>query len=302
MASKLQLERYPDDKHVFSFSDTLYEDADCYRFLLEGLCYLLSVSSSWVPRAEAFPDYRVAETVPIESYSGNPAWRRFLADLRAEAMTRIPQFSWLVDGRDVWEVFRDVRFLGNSSVDPCSRVLKRELRDAWLKATFQNRSEVTVVVGIGPDERHRFEGGPQRKGFGPMMRAEGWNAAAPMLDCFEGEVGWPTYIEKAGIERPRLYKYGNIHNNCGGFCCKAGQAHFENRYYRQHERYLYDAMMERKLIAYLGANVSMLTDRSGDGKKKPLTLDEFAAELRQKPGTALKYMMKPGESGCGCAL
>ena len=35
------------------------------------------------------------------------------------------------DGRDVWQVFEDVRFLGNSRIDPCSRILKRDLIRKW---------------------------------------------------------------------------------------------------------------------------------------------------------------------------
>ena len=38
----------------------------------------------------------------------------------------------LADGRDIWGVFNDVRFMGNSRIDPCSRVLKRELFRKWI--------------------------------------------------------------------------------------------------------------------------------------------------------------------------
>ena len=40
-------------------------------------------------------------------------------DIGAELVT-------LIEGRTPWEVFRDVKFLGNTRIDPCSRVLKRE--------------------------------------------------------------------------------------------------------------------------------------------------------------------------------
>ena len=32
----------------------------------------------------------------------------------------------VIEGRTPWQVFKDVKFLGNNRVDPCSRVLKRE--------------------------------------------------------------------------------------------------------------------------------------------------------------------------------
>jgi hypothetical protein len=54
------------------------------------------------------------------------------------------QPTTVAEGRDPWQVFFDVRFLGNTRIDPCSRVLKRELlrppamsKDealAWLRA------------------------------------------------------------------------------------------------------------------------------------------------------------------------
>lgn len=42
------------------------------------------------------------------------------------------EFIRLADGRDIWQVFRDVKFLGNTRIDPCSRVLKRELMRKWV--------------------------------------------------------------------------------------------------------------------------------------------------------------------------
>jgi hypothetical protein len=44
------------------------------------------------------------------------------------------QPTTVAEGRDPWQVFFDVRFLGNTRIDPCSRVLKRELLRAWLEA------------------------------------------------------------------------------------------------------------------------------------------------------------------------
>jgi len=56
--------------------------------------------------------------------------------------------------------------------------------------------------------------------------------------------------------------------------------------------------MEQKLGALLGKPISMLTDRSGGGGKRPLTLDAFARRLIAQPGQRYEYL--PGESGCGC--
>lgn len=299
LAAKLDMAAHPDVEHRFSFTDTLYEDADCYRFLVEGVAYLLGRKlNSRIPAADEFPDYRVDPSVRIEDYAGNPEWRAFLANLREDAIRAIPELNWLVDGRDIWEVFRDERFLGNSRTDPCSRVLKRELRDRWINENFDPANTV-ITIGIGPDEQHRFNDG-QGKGFQPRLAAAGWQAAAPLIGTLEGEIGPRPYVLRAGIALPRLYSFGYDHANCGGTCCKAGQAHWQNRHDVQPERYAYDAMMERKLIAYLGGGISMMSDRIGGPTKKPLTLDEFAKRLAANPQMKIEWL--PGDAGCGCAI
>lgn len=59
------------------------------------------------------------------------------------------------------------------------------------------------------------------------MIKDGWIVKAPLCD--------PPYINKnemiknlrlLGIKPPRLYSMGFAHNNCGGFCVKAGKGHF----------------------------------------------------------------------------
>lgn len=291
LAAKVDMERNPAAEHHFWFADTLYEDADCYRFLLEGVAFL--VGRPWTPPAAGqFPDYRMLGDFDFATYAGNPEWRAFLADLRVQAAERLPELTWLVEGRDPWEVFRDSRFLGNSRVDPCSRSLKRAVLDTHRLANT-NAAEAVFLLGIGPHERHRYDRLAER------MAADGWRYEAPLLTGMEGEFGPFGYLSDAGIERPRLYRLGYMHNNCGGFCIKAGHGHYHNRLRVSPERFAYDAMMERKLSEYLGKTVTMLTDRTGDNVKKPLSLDAFA-DLASRQTSLFEY--EPGTSGCGCVL
>jgi len=60
------------------------------------------------------------------------------------------------DGRDVWTLFMDQKFVGNSLVDLCSRILKRELMDKHLFAHFKPH-ECISHVGIDISEIHRYE-------------------------------------------------------------------------------------------------------------------------------------------------
>src|ERR1700743_2722315 len=56
---------------------------------------------------------------------------RFLGE--AAANVGVP-VTVLMEGRNPWHVFFDERFLGNSRVDPCSKILKRQTADNWLIA------------------------------------------------------------------------------------------------------------------------------------------------------------------------
>ena len=101
--------------------------------------------------------------------------------------------------------------------------------------------------------------------------------------------------KREGIRLPRLYELGFAHNNCGGFCVKAGQGHFANLLRAMPARYAKHEALERAMRAYLGKDVSVLTDRRGDGKKKPLTLRDL--RMRIESGAQVDAF---DIGGCGC--
>lgn len=312
-AAMIDKRRHPDALHRLVFTDTLYEDADAYRFLIDGAAMFFDRSLNWSVRADDFPDYRVPEDTPIEEYQGNPEWRAFLADLRARTIDAFPDMVWIVEGRDPWEVFRDRSFIGNSGVDPCSEGLKRLPLARWRSGACHRIGELfgppdVFTVGIGEHEQHRFYGDAKSLGILRANAKDGWLYEAPLIALNDALLRGEQFsddilrlllapLDAFGLERARLYLLDYLHNNCGGFCCKAGQAHWANRFRVQPKRYAYDAMMERKLITFLGVNVAMLTDRRG-GDKKPMPLDTFAQRLCEEPTSEFEYL--PGESGCGC--
>lgn len=209
---------------------------------------------------------------------------RFVAEAAANVGGHLEEVS---EGRDPWQVFFDVRFLGNTRVDPCSRVLKRELLRKWLEAECDPENTV-VYLGIGWDESHRFY--RAKKHWTP------WRVSAPMCDpphLDKSEV--LAWLEREGIEPPRLYGLGFAHNNCGGFCIKGGQAQFEVLLRTFPDRYRYHERREQELRDYLGKDVAILRDRTG-GQLRPLTLREFRERLEVQP--ALFDETEWG--GCGC--
>ena len=110
-------------------------------------------------------------------------------------------------------------------------------------------------------------------------------------------------LDQLGIAKPRKYAMQYAHNNCGGFCCKAGHAHYANRLRVDREGYAYDEYMEEQLRRFLASpgarsgNYSMLTDRTGDGKKKTLTLKTLRERLEQDPQLESEMV---DYGGCGC--
>lgn len=304
----------PGDQHMLVFADVLYEDADTYRFLLQGALNVFGRSYGWVPHAEDFPDYRVPDiaNLPLADYKGHRPWREFLAQLRARASEEIPELTWLVEGRDPWEIYRDERFLGNSAVDPCSKIGKRRMLDRWRTATLDPANSI-LYFGIGSGEAHRYDGVDRKTGNATGLKSRmaeaGWNAQAPLIGRIEGETTPVLYMLNAGLAPARNYGWA-AHDNCGGMCCKAGIRHNVKRLEVAPDRFAYDAMMEAKFTEWLGANATFLRDRrraaDGSPQNRPLGLVELASRYGVHDLDALAEAddasRQDSGNGCGCAI
>jgi hypothetical protein len=284
----------PGDVHTLQFCDTLYEDADAYRFLIAGGLQIFGRSCNWIPAAEDFPNYQV-ECSDIRQYAGNPAWRDFLRQLRERTAEALPELVWLVEGRDPWELYRDERFLGNSRRDPCAKIGKRETSNTWRRANCDPADSIHYF-GIGTAERHRFYDG-EDGGLLIRFAEMGWRAEAPLIDRIEGELNPALYAQAAGLFLPRLYKWA-AHNNCGGMCCKAGQKHWKARLSAMPSRYWYDAHMESLIAEYLGGDYTFMRDRR-NFDNQPLSLADFGMRLMDDPDFAYGPD-EEGDDGCAC--
>jgi hypothetical protein len=209
---------------------------------------------------------------------------RFLTEAAANVGGEL---VWLKEGRDIWQVFRDNRFLGNSRLANCSKFLKQQPARAWLDAHCDPET-TTVYVGIDRTEQHRL---PAIKRNYLPYRAE-----APLCE--------PPYVEKRdilaqlraeGVEPPRLYDLGFAHANCGGGCVRAGQGQFAHLLKAMPERYAEWEANEQSLREYLDADVAILKDRSG-GTAAPLTLTAFRERI-EAGGDQLDLW---DIGGCGC--
>jgi hypothetical protein len=208
---------------------------------------------------------------------------RFLGD--AAAYLGVPLIR-LRDGRTPWDVFVDEGMIGNDRAPYCSRLLKTRLARDWVWRHC-GLETTTIYVGIDWTEMHRLPG--VRRLWHP------WRVEAPLCE--------PPYVEKAvlledmrrcGIDPPRLYALGAPHNNCGGFCVRAGQTHFRWLYQVMPERYLWHEAEEERARQAIGRDVAILTDRSG-GQRRPLTLRELRERIEQGHQVPLFDW-----GGCGC--
>ena len=189
------------------------------------------------------------------------------------------------DGRDIWKVFKDTRFLANSLRDNCSRVLKREMSRKFLKQFKPD--ECIIYLGFDWTEMNRFE--KAQKAWLP------YKIECPLIDKpYIDKDDMKLMIAEDGIELPRLYKMGFAHNNCGGGCVKAGIGHFAKLYKDFPERFKLWEDNEQMIRDHLGKDVSILR-RTKNGVKYKLPLSKLREEIE-----TLTESEKCDIGGCGC--
>lgn len=209
--------------------------------------------------------------------------------LRETSMKFGIELVWVEDGRDPWEVFRDVKWIGNSRIAQCSHLLKQKVSREWIEANFKPE-EAVLYVGIDWTEIHRLDG--IKNHWAP------YTVEAPMCEVpYQDKQEMFRMLRKAGIRKPHLYDLGFSHNNCGGFCVRAGQAHFINLLREKRELYLYHEAKELEMQEYLGrTDVSILT-RTVKGKEQTLTL----RQLREEWDSGERNQIDLYDiGGCGC--
>ena len=173
----------------------------------------------------------------------------------------------LCDGRTPWEVFRDKRFLGNSRVDPCSKVLKRDLIRKWMQEHC-DRDDSVHHVGFDATEGDRFAR------YFRNLAEKGWRGSAPLIDHNVTKTQALAWAEAERLPLPDAYREGFTHANCAGMCVKAGRRHWANLYRTHPERFTRAEAEEQGIRRLLGKDVAILKKRL-QGRNRPLTLQEF---------------------------
>ncbi len=194
----------------------------------------------------------------------------------------------LSDGRNIWEVFKDRKFLGNSRLAPCSHELKQKPAKKWIWDNCDPEDTI-IYVGIDWTETHRMEA--VARGYHP------YKVAAPLtVEPFLTKKQMIDVAEGMGLRAPRLYSLGFKHNNCGGGCVRAGHKQFKNLLDKMPDRFAVWEEQEERMQNHLGAEVTILS-RTVDGKKTPFSLRDLRAAAEQQP--TLIDMNDEGVS-CNC--
>lgn len=201
----------------------------------------------------------------------------------------------VADGRTPWQVFCDQGMIGTSRIPICTKALKKRILDQWRR---QNRTPEDSIFYLGIDwtEAHRMDGDSQRLGMRKAFLP--WRVESPMMEePFWDKARMQQEWVQLGKQLPRLYAMGFPHNNCGGFCVKAGHAHFAHLLKKMPERYAWHEAQEESLRAQVG-DYSVLNDRRGGGPRRTFTL----RTLREMIERGERHYDEHDWGGCGCSV
>jgi 3'-phosphoadenosine 5'-phosphosulfate sulfotransferase (PAPS reductase)/FAD synthetase len=212
-------------------------------------------------------------------------------------------FTRIADGRTPWDVFDDVKYIGNTRVDPCSLHLKRELLRKHINET-QSAESTFVALGIDWTEVHRLERAEPR-----WLPYVVWAPlCAPPYHDKDEVLEW---LKATGIKPPRLYEMGFQHNNCGGFCIKSGQAQFAQLLKQFPDRYAMNEAREERWREVNGKDVSILRDRALDKREAYAEKNDLDEVPKAVPLTMRDFRIRVDGGdrydtddwgGCGCAI
>lgn len=216
---------------------------------------------------------------------------RFLADVQYELGGRLVKIG--NEGRTIWDVMIESRFLANTRIDVCSRVLKRQAFRNWLNENCVPE-ETVVYLGIDWTEIARLDKAR------PHWAEAGYRVESPLCEPpYYHKSDAQTWLDEVGIARPALYDMGFSHANCGGGCVKAGIGHFIRLLELDRKWYIrWWETGEERVRAYLRKDVSILRDRAG-GTVKPLTLRTLRERVESGDRRYDRYRTEDLASACG---
>lgn len=166
-----------------------------------------AVATKLAIERNTYGDNQPLEIIYCHVKEEHPDNLRFLKDCEqwfGQAITVLVNEKY---GGSVVEVNRRERFINGKDGAPCTKYLKRELRQR-----FAQVGDIDVF-GFTAEEQERLD---------RMIDANNEvRVLAPLIDGGLDKGACLSIIERAGIELPVMYRMGYDHNNCIG-CVKGG--------------------------------------------------------------------------------
>jgi len=194
----------------------------------------------------------------------------------------------LNNGKTPFDVFKEVKLMGNTRVDPCSENLKRKPLNTWFTTNFKP-DEAEMHLGIDYAESHRLAG--------VKARMQPWVYRSTLIE--DERIIAKDFSLQFGIKPPRLYSWGLGHNNCGGFCVKAGLGHYKALYAASPSRYKEFEKQEQDVYDSIGKQHPFLRKSSG-AVIQYITLEDYRKQYLEKNDITQQESLEFG--GCGCAI
>jgi hypothetical protein len=187
-----------------------------------------------------------------------------------------------------WDVFIKERYIGNTRTAHCSQRLKTDVVRQWIK---ENSPESTLILGMGMDEQDRID--RAAKNWAPIK-------VDSLLARFKltSHQSRMEIIQKHGVKLPRLYSMGFPHNNCGGFCVRAGQTQFATLLKHFPDRYQWHVEQEQRAYEAIGPSARPFLRKNIKGVTHYLKLSEFREMIQSGQITADPYEF----GGCACFI
>jgi 3'-phosphoadenosine 5'-phosphosulfate sulfotransferase (PAPS reductase)/FAD synthetase len=237
------------------------------------VCWFSCGAASAIATKIALARYENCVIVYQDTGSEHPDNIRFLADCEKWYGQKIQTIS-SEKYADIWEVFKETKYLVGVAGARCTAELKRKVAERFL-----NHFEDREILGYTVEERARVE---RFRKANPERRIE-----CPLIDDLLGKDDCLGWLERVGIEIPAMYKLGYRNNNCIG--CVKGGAGYWNKIRKTHPE-IFDRMakVERSLDA-------AINKKYVDGERVRVFLDELPE------GMGLDVPMQSISCGLFCA-
>lgn len=215
---------------------------------------------------------RHADAVVVNAFVAeeHPDNRRFLADVERWIGRPIVQLRDAKYDASAYEVFRRTRYTKGMYGAPCTRVLKREILNAW------SLPGDVPVLGYTAEEEERAE---------RFVDSNGGVGEFPLIDAGLTKADCLSLVERAGISLPAMYLLGYNNANCIG--CVKGGAGYWNKVRRDFpERFEQMAQIENAI----GPSAYLMRDRRTGVR----------ISLRQLPPDAGRHDVTVPDCGFAC--